>query len=532
MAASAKGRLMEIGQIFLRLGVKADGQENVGKFETGVKAATTAAHAMADGVQRVGFILEKIANKMGALAEGDLSTFNAALHKTGENEKGVTENTDKLHVAAGKAHGSVKSLKDRFSEIITPVNLARLEIIGAITAITGLVKKASDVAFELTKFHNVTGLSTQTLQEWQQQAALSGVAGGELAGTIESLQRAGAEASLRGLSGPWVLLGIDPKQDPFVVLNQLKTRLTEFPAAMGTMLARDVGLTDSMISFLKEAKNLPATDKSLILSPGEIDRLKHYNILFNKTWDAAKRTLQHFGEILLPVATRIIWGLDRMNHAFEIAIHGTGYFADHLKKMGPVLTAVGLVVAAAFFPITTAVVGLMLLFEDMMTWSKGGKSLTGAIIGPFENWKGTLVTVDNALKSIKDTLTWLSNASLEKLANWFTPVTGSTGPGGAKSGNPDHIGTGSAILSAIGDFFNRMMYQSPEERKKAFEEIKKDDTHAAALFGPTLSATPAPTTINNVININGAQDPRRTGEETAKAIRTTFDTAPQTAGGR
>ena len=297
----------------------------------------------------------------------------------------------------------IPNLKKGLQDIIKPAMAARIELMGFAATVTVLTERASKAAAELNKFRNLTGLSTQTLQAWQQQAAMSGVSADEMTSSIEGLQQAQYDLSMgNGNLAPWAMLGIDPQSNPFDVLEQLKTKLGQFDTVRGTALARDLRLSDSMISFLREAKSLPAADKSLIMSDKEIKQLKAFNIYFNQFWSKTKLTLQRVGIALAPVAKGVLDAMLHITNSFQYASKGIEWLVSKFKAVGPVLAAIGFIIVAAFSPVTAVLIGFALAFDDIMTWMRGGKSVTGALIGPFKEWRDTLKQILDLLNQIKD----------------------------------------------------------------------------------------------------------------------------------
>jgi hypothetical protein len=356
---------------------------------------------------------------------------------------------------------------------------------------------------------------------------MANVSGAELQTTIEHIQRSGAEISLgRGNIAPWALLGIDPRQDPFDVLNTLQARLQGMSPAMGTMLAGDLGLSPTIVSFLKEMKSLPKANSELILTDAEIKRLKAFNVEFNRVWTVGKRSLQKLGEVMLPIASTAVWMVDRMAAALRTATRGASELTEVFKAGAPILAAIGVVLAAAFFPVTTAIVGLLLLFEDLMTWSKGGNSLTGDLFGPFEKWRGTLKDIKEYIDDIKKGVMSLIDVPAGKIAEWFTE-TGLAEGAGTEQGT--ERGLGSRMMRMLGTFVSAAGNYSGE----MYQDLSKGLHTSGKLYQAAESAV---STVINNYNINGAQDPRAVAEEVNRATKSnnrgTHATMPATAGGR
>jgi len=422
-----------------------------------------------------------------------LDNFNG-FTKFEQRTKDITAGIKTEALQVTRADAAMKNLGTRFSSILSPMNIARLQFVLINSAVMKLMKSTSDVAANLTKFRNVTGLSTQRLQEWEQQAALSGVSGEELMGTIQGIQQAAAEAALTGHGvGPWAFLGIDPKDDPFKVLDKLSVKFNQMrSAAMRAKFAKDIGLSDTMLNFLMEKKSLPDTNRNLILSEKEIIRLKDFNIRFNSMWDTVKRTFQKFAVYILPIGDSILKILNRLSLATNTFVKAFDYFLFRLIGSKALLLSLGIVLAAILAPSLLVIGGIVLALDEIATWMRGGDSLLGDIVGPFENWKETIDGIADGIDHVMTKSKELIDFFSSKAANWFTEVSM---PEGAE--NPDNIGRG----------------------VKAFQAAKKMFMGQGQWVHDLLGGNWKPgggevmTAVYNTINVNGARDPAAVAAE-------------------
>lgn len=67
---------------------------------------------------------------------------------------------------------------------------------------------------------------------------------------------------------------------------------------------------------------------------------------------------------------------------------------------GPLL-GIALAIFAILAPSTAVAILLALLFEDLYVWSQGGQSAIGDLIGPFEEWQGTIETLGTIWNFVK-----------------------------------------------------------------------------------------------------------------------------------
>jgi len=196
----------------------------------------------------------------------------------------------------------------------------------------------------------------------------------------------------------------------------LQTKLKTFPTALGAKLAGDIGLSENMINFLKETKDLGGVDTSLLLTDKDIARLKDFNILFNRIWDNAKRTMQHFGIIAQPIAEFVLKTFDRMSRAIMDGVRTVQWLADRFKTIGPILGAVAVAVAAYFFPITASLIAMALVLEDIASFARGDDSVIGSLIARYKDFHNVLMDITIALASIADIVTL--GKFTEQIGDW------------------------------------------------------------------------------------------------------------------
>jgi hypothetical protein len=405
----------------------------------------------------------------------NLEAISGFLSKVGNTSTALGQYEGKT-VRAEKA---TKSLMQRFRDEIGSLNMIRLQFLAISTAIVTLAEKAGKVAFELSKFSVLTGLSAEKLEVWQQQAAQVGISADEMASSIESLQKASVEWSMGEGNPAWAFLGIDPRQDPFAVLDQLKDKFKEFNPAWANKLGADLGLSKDMIYFLKEAKNLKPSDKSFLLSDKEISKLKEFHLFFNRIWDNSKRMLQKFGLVVMPIAEFILNAVDRLSHAFLDLGMGLNRLITNFQALAPILTIIFATLGVALFPVTALIIGLALAFEDVMTYLRGGDSITGRLIAEFSDLNNL----------IKDTLSLLAG-----LADTIT--------GGMFSGE-------------IGAWFDKAIKWA-DDAKGAGKLFGPADEAAAGVATGGMSKVDQTNNIN--INISGAKNPKEIVREAQEKI--------------
>ncbi len=255
--------------------------------------------------------------------------------------------------------------------------------LGYATALTLFLKRMSDVtqaamdmAVGFSMFEAQTGLSAQTLQKWQIVGEQVNVEVQAITSSIQNLQRNMAEIRLgRGNIAPFQLLGIDPRSNPFAVLEQLRHRLRGMDRATAVNLMSQMGIDPSLVKILqltnKEFSKFMQTARGLT---GEQARD------FERLRLALTRVRLIFRDMSLDMASHFAVTIEMIAGDIERLL-------VLLRETPGAMRALQLGAAAlaiAFAPITAAIAGLLLLLEDLAVYRKGGKSIIGELIETFK----------------------------------------------------------------------------------------------------------------------------------------------------
>jgi hypothetical protein len=423
-------------------------------------------------------VIGKLILKLGIESEnlGALKAFENTAKTAEKAATGAAVKTTKLNVAK-------KSLSQSIKKITTDLSRYRIQVLGVTTALTAMSIYASKVALGLRQFEMNTGISAQKLQKWQQQMALSGISADETASSISGLQQAITEIKMgAGDVSPFAFLGVGVNRDPLVVLDQLKRRLAAFAPEVGTLMGTKMGLSPQFISALREANSIPESDKSLIMTDAELGRMKEFNIYFNRVWDNIKRAAQKLGALLSPIAREVLWLGDRFQKAFRTVAQFINGLIPSIGSFKIVIVALGVVLAAAFFPISTSITAILLALEDFATFWRGGNSMMGAIIGYFTDWKRPLQDIVILVASIVSGLT----AAFNFIARL--------------SGAKEIADLGESMMEGLAN--NTGMFNSYQDAQMAAMSNGKMITRGYD------EKNPGPT-VNKTVIINGVKEPQK-----------------------
>lgn len=329
------------------------------------------------------------------------------------------------------AKADTTSLKD-FAKTIGDLPL---DVASAITALAGIeyeltkvAAQAIETAVSFQMFTSQTGLSWQELQKWQIVAEQANVSTEDVASSVSALERNMAEIRLgRGNIAPFQMLGIGVNQNAFGVLQQLRERIKGLNPATATNMITQMGLSPNMIRVLR------LSDQEFKNFADHVHGLTERQV---GDFLEAKQALVQFGQ------TFRFMMFDVVSH-FTEAIKKSLQFKEIIIGLGIVLAGL----AIYFFPITAAIVGLLLLMDDLAVYFTGGKSVFGLMI---EGMKELGKEMANSFKSIQGIGQLTALALSTMLPGGAALAAGSLGASAAKQMTVNqnvnmHVhGTGSA----------------------------------------------------------------------------------------
>lgn len=256
-----------------------------------------------------------------------------------------------------------------FVKAISDMPLAVAAGIAALAGIeyelTKLAAEAINTAVGFQMFEAQTGLSAQALQRWQIVAQQANVSADSVSSSVQGLQRQMAEIRLgRGNFAPFQLFHINPNDDPFTVLQQLRGRMNMFDRGTTVNLLSQMGISPDMIQLLTLSEK-KFTEFSRTVS----GMSKHDEEALLK----AKLTMTQFAITARELGFTVI---AHLAGGFQMLLDTLGQFQGILPAIGIALLALG----AYFFPVTAAIAAFVLILEDVAVYFRGGKSLTGDFV--------------------------------------------------------------------------------------------------------------------------------------------------------
>jgi hypothetical protein len=362
-----------------------------------------------------------------------------------------------VHGAQG-ALSSVKNLVKAFGDLPVEAAGALLAVAGFEYGLARLTNRAIETAIGLKAFTSQTGLSGQELQRWQGVAEQANVSAEAVASSVSALEKNMAAIRLgQGNIAPFQMFGIGVNQNAFGVLNQLRGKIHGMPSAMATNMISQMGLDPNMVQVLK-------------LSNKEFERMaKNYHGLSLEQETTFLKAKQSLVEFNLKIRQTAFDHIEVFIRALEKLWGLMGKFQTELPV---ILGALGLI-AAAFAPWTAAIVGLLIVLDDLAEFFTGGDSVTGRAV---DGMKKLAQQMKEIFNFIPEAATKGTQAAWQKTLQGM--IMAPLAPFAAVAG-PAALGAGAAGKG--GNVFNIVVNataKADEVAAHVMQEIKKTFGHA------------------------------------------------------
>jgi hypothetical protein len=310
----------------------------------------------------------------------------------------------------------VKDFVSSIGELPVKAAAGIAALAGISLSIVHMANDAMDAVVAFGAFEAQTGLSAQELQKWQRVAVQANVSAETVTSSVSSLQRQLADIRMgRGNISPFQILGIDPRQDAFQVIDQLRARIKGMDRPTATNLISQMGLTPDMMQVLtlSDAKFKEFGRTVTGMSPKAIQEFAKLKLELNKLkleihdlmFKAIASLLPILNPIVHSVFPAMVSALSRISGEFSDLARGISGFKGELLGIGLILGAL----AISFAPVTIGATLLYLILDDLVVWAKGGKSVFGDAFSslktifdsPIESIKVLLGLLDELFKKMK-----------------------------------------------------------------------------------------------------------------------------------
>jgi hypothetical protein len=153
--------------------------------------------------------------------------------------------------------------------------------IGVMSAgFVAMISESAAAGNALKNFQLTTGLSTDSLQQWEYRAQRAGVGAGVVQGAITKMATKMGEViksgQFTGFTG-WTVFGVDPSANPFETFDRLNAKFKTLndPNKLNLFrsFATDLGISDNLVALFRRDLTGIELPKKLLLDQQNIDDL-------------------------------------------------------------------------------------------------------------------------------------------------------------------------------------------------------------------------------------------------------------------
>lgn len=206
-------------------------------------------------------------------------------------------------------------------------------------------QKSIDAATALKSFRIETGLSAEELQKWQAAIQLTDISAtaDDVAGSVQSLQENLTAIRLgRGDVSPFLLAGVNPYQDAFSVIEDLRVALRGVDESLASTILQDTGLGKEFLHTIKMSNDeLEALQNQYVLRNEQLEALSKAGTAFTNLGLYIQHAIDDLNAFLSPAyiagAHALKGVVQLISSAFEFTAFAVREFTEGLEKSNPAI---------------------------------------------------------------------------------------------------------------------------------------------------------------------------------------------------
>lgn len=322
---------------------------------------------------------------------------------------------------------------DQLKGIKVGLGITTISIAAFSYGIKKLMDDAIQTSFALKQFNAETGLSTDKLQRWQSVADEVNNSGQAVANSIKAIvsNQEKIKLGMGNISG-YQLLGIDPRQDPFKILEELRVKTRGLSQGMKKNILEQMGISKELIQVLELSKEkFDAMSKGAFIIPQwAINTIDKARASSKQLGSAVKYLKGMIAANLAPSIIKLnkqimIWirnnqqGIIKtIKEIFKWITKFVGAIINAVKMVNEIVTAtigwknalyllIGVIAilnsALLLSPLgifIASLLALIVVLDDLWVYSQGGESVFGDLMKKFPEFeKGLLGFLEKVKQS-------------------------------------------------------------------------------------------------------------------------------------
>lgn len=318
------------------------------------------------------------------------------------------------------------------SNTVTAVATVGRAVVDVAREIRAMSKEVLDAAAVYKQFEVETGASAQELQRWQAVAKQTNNSAQSVAQSIKAIAENREKIKLgQGNISGYQLLGIDPNQDPFEILAQLRTQITGLPQAMKKNVLGQLGVSNELLQVLELSNDQfnEMAGRAFIIPSAAINTLDKARGAMSVMGDAItyiknmivvglapnmEKMSKQFGRFIQTHQKDIVEGFKKawdIISKFSAAVFNTGraineVISNTIGWKSAIYALVGVfallnasLIASPIGLITAGIIALILVLDDLYGYTQGKDSAIGLL---FEQFPGLEEKMKSFVQLIKD----------------------------------------------------------------------------------------------------------------------------------
>jgi hypothetical protein len=352
-----------------------------------------------------------------------------------------------------------ETLLKQIKEMKIGLGVASISAAAFVLALKAITNEAFQTALNFKKFNLETGASTDELQKWMAVADETTGSGQAVAESIKSITANQEKIKLgQGNISGYQLLGINPSQDPFKILEQLRTKTAGLNQAMKKNVMEQMGVSKDLIgvleltnkqfdemaarAFIIPASSLKEIDKARASTEELKNAVNYFKAMLTASLGPSiikinklivewirnnKDGLIKDIKTLFTWITKFVGAIVNTVMMIDKIIKGTIGWGNAMWILIGVIAVLN--AALIFSPMGAFIAGIVLLvavLDDLAVYSRGGKSLFGLMLDKNPKLKEFVTAVKDLAKALADVMNgdWSKfDKLMESWGAWGTAVS-------------------------------------------------------------------------------------------------------------
>lgn len=231
------------------------------------------------------------------------------------------------------------------SNMITKIGLLQFGLSQIRNGFEKVFGETLKTGVELRNFNAQTDFSVERMQKWKAIAEQNNVAFDSLIGAFKTLQQNRAEMLVGGGNmSPYAMLGIDPRQDPLKVFDQIREKISVLDKGLQRWYLGQFGLSEDLMTIFSLSNDeLNNYNSSLALTAEEVKDLTSLNqewkgltqdlgMAWDKVLSAMSPKLSGFFSDLRDIISMFNEMADSVDFAADGIIKSIDNIANHLEE--------------------------------------------------------------------------------------------------------------------------------------------------------------------------------------------------------